>query len=103
MSNPVQNDLMLQFVYDLADVLREKVGFREPLASVIAQMQVDGLRERLGGQEVYISAMDKAARDTSIRETFNGRNIKEVYAKFGVSAATVYRVCSRRSSTGVCD
>lgn len=69
---------------ELADIVREN-------ADSLVEMLLAGMRERMGGREVYIPASDKADRDAQIRAMFNGRNLREVMREFQVSQRTVYR------------
>lgn len=78
--------------HDPAEMLREELAriLREE-ADLIAETILTGLRERIGGAEVYLPAPDPAGRRLQIRAAFNGRNLAEVMRQFGVSRATVYR------------
>lgn len=89
-------DAAVQLEREMAEILRERIGYREPFASSIAAEIVAGLRERRGGDDMYVPAPDKRARDAEIRRIFNGSNLEEVMRLFGVSQATVYRATGRR-------
>ncbi|WP_457332498.1 Mor transcription activator family protein [Rhizobacter sp. P5_C2] len=54
------------------------------------------MRARFGGDDVYVLAPDKSARDERVREMFNGRNIKQLMQLFGLARSTVYRIVGQR-------
>ena len=62
-----------------------------------AQMLVEGLRSRLGGEQVYIPKLrpDREARDAAIRAEFNGSNLADVCKKYGVSKSLVYVIVNK--------
>ena len=78
---------------ELRAVVREEFKLSDTLAEKAADVLLVGLRKRIGGQEVYLPAADKAKRNAAIRAAFNGRNMDEVCKVYGVSADTVYRAC----------
>lgn len=78
--------------YLLTAALVRKFGMGEVAASVLAMEVSHGLRDVGGGNEIYIPAPDKRARDEAIRAEFNGRNGVEIMAKYGISKASLYRV-----------
>lgn len=86
MSDEDQNDQASWLRRELTDIVREN-------ADSLVDMLLAGMRERMGGREVYIPAADKVNRDAQIRAMFNGRNLREVMREFGVSQRTVYRAC----------
>lgn len=81
---------------EVALIVQEELGLKEQFATAFAQAIVKGLRERLGGDDIYIPAPDKSERNAQIRAMFNGRNLKEVCARFGVGHDTVYRAVKSR-------
>ena len=83
---------VLHLVYEVADIMRVNAGEQEPRASVLAQIVVNGLRHRMGGGTIYIMAPSRVARNKGIRAMFNGKNLKEVCAKFNVQKTTVYKL-----------
>lgn len=85
-SDEDQNDQASWLRRELTDIVREN-------ADSLVDMLLAGMRERMGGREVYIPAADKVNRDAQIRAMFNGRNLREVMREFGVSQRTVYRAC----------
>lgn len=78
---------------EITAVVREKIGLTEHLAALFAEAILCGLRERMGGREVYLPAPDRSKRNAEIRRMFNGRNMDEVCKAFAVSRDTVYRAC----------
>ncbi|AHF05412.1 hypothetical protein MARPU_05685 [Marichromatium purpuratum 984] len=50
------------------------------------------IRQRVGGAEVYVCAIDRVARDDAIRrELAAGRDIHEAARRIGVSPSTIRR------------
>lgn len=78
---------------ELFDIARKEVGLPDALADRLADSLLLGMRRQMGGREVYIPAPDKQQRDQAIKAEFNGRNLRDVMDKFGVSRVTVYRAC----------
>lgn len=72
------------------------------MADLLARMIVDEMGRSVGGQEIYVPAPERAARDQAIREfVLNGstdrlKRIADAAKKFEVSPRTVYRIVSRR-------
>ena len=87
------DDAAVQLEYDFVRIVREEIGMHEAMASIFAQALVRGLRRNLGGQELYIPAPDKRARDAAIRREFVGTNVDEVMARHNISRARVYQIC----------
>lgn len=77
---------------DLMRIVRERIGVNEMFVPRVAEEILQGLRESLGGREVYIPAPDKLERDAQIRSEFNGRNAKEVCDRRGISRARLYQI-----------
>lgn len=50
------------------------------------------IRNQYGGQEIYISKIDRDARRTAILQEFNGRNRKELCARYGICKAQFYNM-----------
>lgn len=84
MSEPDEFDQASWLRRELTDIVREN-------ADSLVDMLLAGMRDRMGGREVYIPASDKADRDAQIRAMFNGRNLREVMREFSISRAAVYR------------
>ncbi|MCB1723224.1 MAG: helix-turn-helix domain-containing protein [Gammaproteobacteria bacterium] len=68
------------------------LGHTKQQANDIAASADQRIRSRLGSQEPYIHAPDKAKRNAQIFAEFNGRNQKEVCRKWGISRRTLYRI-----------
>lgn len=72
------------------------------MADLLARMIVDEMGRSIGGQEVYVPAPERAARDQAIREfvldgsTNRSQRIAEAARRFDVHVATVYRALRRR-------
>ena len=78
---------------ELKTIMRDKLKLSDVFAEKVSEVVLCGLRERIGGQEVYVPAADKAKRNEGIKAFFNGRNMDEVCRLYGVSPDTVYRAC----------
>lgn len=74
-------------------------GMAPSRAAEISARAADRLAREVGGHSVYIPRrapwFDRAARDRAIRASFDGRNIAELCARFGVSRRTVYRLIKK--------
>lgn len=88
-------DAAVQLERDFLAIVREEIGMHEGLAGVFARALVDGLRRRLGGQELYIPAPDRSERDAAIRREFCGSNIDELMKRYGLSRSRIYEICGR--------
>jgi Mor family transcriptional regulator len=95
-SEEVRFDSATQWVHDMTEILRDRLAVRDPWANAMAHEIVEGMRARFGGDDVYVPAPDKSARDERVREMFNGRNIKELMQLFGLARSTVYRIVGEK-------
>jgi len=80
---------------EMTEIVRERLSVGEPWAGAMAREIVEGLRARLGGDDIYVPAPDIQARNVRIRELFNGRNVRELCRLFGLSRSSIYEICSR--------
>lgn len=102
-NNTLDEDAAVQLKVQMEGIVMEFLGLNANLAAPFAASIVDGMRRRMGGNRVYIPAAktklsieaERSARDREIAEMFNGRNLKEVMAHFGVSRRSVYRAVER--------
>jgi Mor family transcriptional regulator len=85
-----------QWVLDMTDILRDRLAVQDPWATAMAQEIVAGMRDRFGGDDVYVPIPDRSARNERIRAMFNGRNVAEICDQFGLKRAMVYRICGTR-------
>lgn len=85
----------LELESEITAIVREEIGCHEPFLSTISAAITRGLRRRMGGQERYIPAEDKRARDEQIRAEFNGRNRDEVMRKHGLSKSRLYEIVGK--------
>ncbi|CAN7313486.1 Mor transcription activator family protein [Acidovorax delafieldii] len=85
-------DAAIQLEHDFVEIIRQRIGLNETLATIHAQEIVRGLRERHGGQELWIPAPDKSERNAAILRDFNGVNAKDVMQRHGISRAHLYRI-----------
>lgn len=85
-------DAAIQLEHDFVEIIRERIGLNEMLATIHAQEIVRGLRERHGGKELWIPAPDKSERNAAILRDFHGGNIEEVVMRYGIKRAQIYRI-----------
>lgn len=85
----------IELLNEMTSIVQEEIGFHRFFAEQISQAIVIGLRRRLGGQEIYIPAADKVARDERIRAEFNGRNRDEICAREGISKTRLYQIVGK--------
>lgn len=88
-------DAAIQWERDIANVLRINLAQNEQLIVMLSRVIVDGLRSTLGGQELRMPAPDKTARNAAIRAEFNGRNVRDLARKYGISARMVYLIVQK--------
>lgn len=88
-------DAAVQLERDFLAIVREEIGMHEGLAGMFARALVDGLRRRLGGQDLYIPAPDRSERDAAIRREFCGSNIEELMKRHGLSRTRIYEIAGR--------
>lgn len=88
-------------IRSLIATLRREIGdssFTETMAAQVEEQLRRDYGERYvlvdrrecGGQEVYISKIDRDARRSAVLREFNGRNRKEVCERHGVSKTQFY-------------
>lgn len=86
--------------YLITAVIRDRAGFHERYASLLAADIVAGLSELRGGEEIYVprsgGRMSLEARDEAVRAAFNGRNRDEVCREFGISRSLFYLIIGGR-------
>ncbi len=81
---------------ELCEIFETDLQFAPDHAKHVSAAVLAGLRDRLGGSEIYLPAPDKKLRDQMIRQMWNGHNMPEVCNEFEVSPRTVYRVISQK-------
>lgn len=87
-----REDIAGWLLVELTDIARTELGFEDRLAGEIAAGFLQGLRRRIGGQEVHIPAPDKAARDARIRAEFRGNNTRDLSRRYGLSRRRIYEI-----------
>ncbi|CAN7365097.1 hypothetical protein LJR118_002166 [Acidovorax sp. LjRoot118] len=90
-------DAAVQLERDFLAIVREDIGMNEGLAGIFARALVDGLRRRMGGQDLYVPAPDRSERDAAIRREFTGTNIDELMRKYGLSRTRIYEIAGARA------
>lgn len=85
-------DAAVALQYEITAIVREEIGLKEQLASQFANLILEGMRKRFGGADLYISTVDRVARNEAIRHDFNGRNHEEICRKYDISRTSLYRI-----------
>ena len=96
--SPAQaEDAAVQLERDFLAIVREDIGMNEGLAGMFARVLVEGLRTRMGGQELYIPAPDRSERDAGIRREFDGtrESLARIQRRTGLSRARIYAIVGR--------
>jgi len=84
----------LLLVYTLRDALMHRYDFGERQATEWADTLVNALREKHGGEEVYIKAADCSERNAAIRAELRTGNAADVAKRHGLSIQSVYRIAA---------
>lgn len=63
-------------------------------ASDLAVLIMEGLRESMGGGDLYLPRIDREQRDQRIRSEFTGANHALICERYGISRSTLYRILS---------
>ena len=77
---------------ELAEGLRNEIGLLPEFANDWAARLTRFLRLRLGAQQVYVPAPDKAERDAAIYREFDGTNGAAVMKRHGISRSRLYQI-----------
>ncbi|MBD9395147.1 Mor transcription activator family protein [Acidovorax sp. ACV01] len=87
-------DAAVQLERDFLAIVREDIGMNEGLAGMFARVLVDGLRSRMGGQDLYIPSPDRSERDAGIRREFDGtrESLARIQKRTGLSRARIYDI-----------
>lgn len=70
----------------------ELTGIYAELAEVVGEEGALAIAERFGGQYVYLSKLEslqRKDRNAAIRQAFNGRNYRELAAKYNLSTQSI--------------
>lgn len=89
-------DAAVALRHDVVLIVREEIGLNESFAIMVADAIVRGLQKLCGGGELYIPAPNKSERDAAIRREFNGKNLREVCNRYGVSKTRLYEIVGRK-------
>lgn len=69
------------------------IGLGAPIAHDLAHQVEDRLRVTVGGGDLrYVGKVDRHRRAASIREKFNGTNLKQLAAENGITERTARRI-----------
>lgn len=85
---------------DIVRTLCELLDVDEPQAAVIAARLIATMRERFGGERVYIGVRNGIDRDAVLRD-WRGNNVAEVCANHQLSRATLYRLIAEGRRAGL--
>lgn len=69
----------------------------ERTASRLAELQLQALCEEEGGDDIYLPAPDKTARNATICAEFNGTNHEEVCRRHGIGRSRLYEIVAERT------
>jgi Mor family transcriptional regulator len=89
-------DKAAELKFELTNIVSEEIGMNEAFASQIAEALVRGLRKRMGGQDIYIPAPNKSARDAAIKAEFNGRNLDALCDKYQLGRSAIYKIVNQK-------
>jgi len=78
----------------LAEIERAAAGagLSDNEAAAISQLVDCRVREKLGGDTVWVAKMNKAARNQLIRAEWNGNNLGHIMDKYSIHRSTFYRI-----------
>lgn len=94
MTQPDDANVSLQ--YTLTTILRERIGYNERYASLIAEDILRGLQARYGGDALYVpKTIRDPSRDAAVVAAFTGANRDEVCRRFGIGRRTFYDILAR--------
>lgn len=71
-------------------------AYSEALATEIAMLCVETVRNEHGGERLYVPALSKLSRDAAIRSELRTGNAAEVAARWNLSERRVYQIARRR-------
>ena len=78
---------------EMQAIIKSKIGMHDDFAAMVASAVVEGLRERAGGQSIYIpTSTDFKTRDEQIKREFNGTNRADVCRKHNISRSRLYQI-----------
>jgi Mor family transcriptional regulator len=87
---------------DMKEILRDRLAMQDPWATAMAQEIVEGMREMFGGDDIYVPAASRQARDAQIRKLFDGTNARELSKRFSLSRQHIYRISARKKAEDQC-
>lgn len=85
---------------DIVRTLCELLQVDEPQAAVIAARLISSMRERFGGERLYIGVRNGTDRDAVLRD-WRGNNAEEVCAAHRISLRTLYRIIKEGRRAGL--
>lgn len=89
-------DAAVSLQYELTEIGRVELGFTEQYASQIADVLVRGLRERIGGEGLYIPVKSKRQRDEAIyREHLAGVHFVSICRRYDISKTRLYEIIKK--------
>ena len=78
-------------------LIQAEFDLDEQSALLLAQRVADGMFRLAGGEQLYIPKLDRRRRNAAIRREFNGRNVAEICARYGICRSQLYRILNQRS------
>lgn len=86
---------MLLLAYRMRDRLMQDHAYSETLATEIAMLCMDTLRDEYGGDKLYVAAPSKQSRDAAIRSELRTGTAAEVARRWGISERRVYQIAGK--------
>ncbi len=78
---------------DIFIALKRARGFNDEVAKPLAAGILKEFQSMFGGREIYVPVDDdKAKRNKSIKQEFNGSNHAEICRCYNISLSTLYRI-----------
>ena len=75
--------------------LQRSFGWESERALQVAEIAVDAMCSEFGGRQLYVPRGRSAHKD-AVRRDFNGRNIAELSARYGLSCMTIRRYLRKK-------
>lgn len=87
---------MLLLAYRMRDRLMNDHAYTEALATEIAMLCIDTLRDEHGGERLYVAAPSKHSRNAAVRAELRTGNAEDVAKRHGISVRRVYEIAGSR-------
>lgn len=92
----VKEDNALSMRWRISRTLRARAPFLdEKYSEDLAGAIMEDLRREFGGDEIYLPAPDKTARDDDIKRRWSGRNADEICEEYRISRRRLYQILGK--------